>query len=662
MERFLTRRKRASQGTKWWTRDCKEKAAAYRQAPKLGAATAEKEALRRATRLAKRDYWQNQIQNANCPADIFKITRWHKNKGKLPSPPITYEDRIYTNPLEKASILRRALLERNCTADDTNEMYNPSTPHRLIVQDSVDEEEVKLSLLHTSNTAAGIDGISVRVLQACWDGIKVAVVSLYQQFLVQGYHPKAFRRAQMVILPKLNKRDLSSVRSWRPIALLSCLGKGLERLIARRITRTALKQRVLSSQKFSALPKRSGLDLVSCLIHEIEKARSRDMVASLLTMDIKGAFDTVLPGRMRQRMCEQGWPCWIVRRVWSFMSNRTASIRFETATTPESPLACGLPQGSPASPILFMLYTEPILRQGDQKMKFSYADNVAILRVGRTLTECTEKLETEARLLLEWGENNAVSFDLKKSELQHFTTGHIGKKYTEIVLRNNPIPANQVTRRLGVLLDRKLTFLHHTRYWATKGEVVVAHLRRLNYTIKGSSPILIRQAVKSCVLPVALYGAEAWWPGNYTPSRKRKKLEEKKHRRGQHLNLISKAMNTGLRAIIPAYKTIPLSALHRKAGIPPAHILLSHLRLRKALRIQTLDLQHPMRKRALGKGTTRLTQTAHLLPVSVDADLIDCLVAAQNPPLASIDANLDVHLYTDGALIINGKAGGGYFA
>lgn len=52
MERFLTRRKRASQGTKWWTQDCKEKAAAYRHARKLGVATAEKQALRRATRSA----------------------------------------------------------------------------------------------------------------------------------------------------------------------------------------------------------------------------------------------------------------------------------------------------------------------------------------------------------------------------------------------------------------------------------------------------------------------------------------------------------------------------------------------------------------------------------------------------------------------------------
>lgn len=181
--------------------------------------------------------------------------------------------------------------------------------------------------------------------------------------------------------PKTKKRDLSSVRSWRPIALLSCLGKGLERLIARRLSRVAIKHSVLSLQQFGALPKCSALDLVSCVIHEIERARSRGLVTSLLTLDVKGAFDTVLPGRMQRRLREQGWPCWIRKWVWSFMSNRTARMQFGDSLSQETQLVCGLPQGSPATPVLFMLYIEPILRLGDQKSKFSYADDVAILQV-----------------------------------------------------------------------------------------------------------------------------------------------------------------------------------------------------------------------------------------------------------------------------------------
>lgn len=56
------------------------------------------------------------------------------------------------------------------------------------------------------------------------------------------------------------KVDYTQTRSWRPISLLSCLGKGLERLVARRIAHTALTQRVLSPQQIGALPKWSTVE------------------------------------------------------------------------------------------------------------------------------------------------------------------------------------------------------------------------------------------------------------------------------------------------------------------------------------------------------------------------------------------------------------------
>lgn len=659
--RFLPRKRYISQGTKWWNQDCREKAASYRRARKKGDATAEKIALRKATRAAKKAYWQNQIQNASSPADIFKITSWHKNRGTFSSPPIVHEGKTFTGSMEKASVLRKALLERETKADDITEFPDSrGSRASLQVEDYVDEAEVKRCLLQTSSTAPGIDGLTVATIRACWDYIKDAIVVLYQRCITLGYHPKAFQRAEVVVLPKPNKRDLSSVRAWRPIALLSCLGKGLERLIARLLSKTSLKYGVLSPQQFGALPKRSALDLVGCLIHEIEKARSRGMMSSLLTLDVKGAFDTVLPGRMRLRLGDQGWPDWIIKWVWSFMTNRTVRIRLDDTVTQETPLNCGLPQGSPVSPILFMLYTEPILRQGEQKMKFSFADDVAILQVGHTLTECTRNLEREAQLLLEWGDKNGVYFDIQKCELQHFTVSHKPKEYPGMIVDEHFLPANQVTRWLGVWMDRKLSFLHHTRHWAAKGMAVAAHLRRLNKTVIGSPPHLVRQAVKTCILPTALYGAEAWWPGESTLTWRNKKPKETKHRCGQHMKLLTKVLHMGLRAILPAYRTAPISALHREAGIPPVSIILEDVRLRKALRIQTLDPRHPLRKRAYGKATTRLTKVAQLLPISEDAEL----ASFDNESISTLNdiqtVKHDIHLFTDGALTVEGRAGGAF--
>jgi len=109
---------------------------------------------------------------------------------------------------------------------------------------------------------------------------------------------------------------------YRPIALLSVLEKGLEQLLAKKIFWLAIIHKVLAYQQFGALLLWSSVDLTTCLIHNVEQALNSGQVASLLTADIKGAFDGVLPGRLVQRLQEQGWPDYLVRWVQLFATNR----------------------------------------------------------------------------------------------------------------------------------------------------------------------------------------------------------------------------------------------------------------------------------------------------------------------------------------------------
>jgi hypothetical protein len=88
------------------------------------------------------------------------------------------------------------------------------------------------------------------------------------------------------MLPKVGKKDKSSVRSWRPIVLLSCISKGLERIIARRIAWTALTCGILSPQYGGALPKRSAIDLVAAFTHNVELAMAAGIQVTIVTIDV----------------------------------------------------------------------------------------------------------------------------------------------------------------------------------------------------------------------------------------------------------------------------------------------------------------------------------------------------------------------------------------
>ena len=84
--------------------------------------------------------------------------------------------------------------------------------------------------------------------------------------------------------------------------------------------------------------------------------------ASLLTLDVSGAFDIVQRNRMDLRLRQQGWPTEMVRWVESFLTDRTVAVRASDGQmTNTIDLECGSPQGSPISPILFMSYISPLL-------------------------------------------------------------------------------------------------------------------------------------------------------------------------------------------------------------------------------------------------------------------------------------------------------------
>ena len=97
---------------------------------------------------------------------------------------------------------------------------------------------------------------------------------------------------------KAGKKDKSLVRSWRPIALLSCISKGFERVISQRLAWTALTHHVLSNQHGGALLKRSAIDLVASFTHDVEQAVSDGKQVTMVTIDVQGAFDTLLANRL----------------------------------------------------------------------------------------------------------------------------------------------------------------------------------------------------------------------------------------------------------------------------------------------------------------------------------------------------------------------------
>jgi hypothetical protein len=89
-------------------------------------------------------------------------------------------------------------------------------------------EEIECCLMKTKPwKAAGSD-------RQVWPYMKESVRRLFQTFLDTGTLPQQWRTATIISLKKPNKDDYTQSKAWRPVSLLSTLGKLLETVVAER--------------------------------------------------------------------------------------------------------------------------------------------------------------------------------------------------------------------------------------------------------------------------------------------------------------------------------------------------------------------------------------------------------------------------------------------
>jgi hypothetical protein len=137
-------------------------------------------------------------------------------------------------------------------------------------------------------------------------------------------------------------------------------------------------------------PNRSTDTAVDLLVEQIHTVwESKDHLASVLSLDISGAFDRVNHVRLLDNLRRKGVPLWFVRTVRSFLTDRSTTLLVDGVETASRPLPAGVPQGSNLSPILFLFYNAPLLEALDMPnipiSPLGFADDINLLTYSESL-------------------------------------------------------------------------------------------------------------------------------------------------------------------------------------------------------------------------------------------------------------------------------------
>jgi retron-type reverse transcriptase len=253
----------------------------------------------------------------------------------------------------------------------------------------VSADEVREALFVQSvKKAPGVNGIGFKALRLLWRWAEDRIVALIQGCVRTGYHPCTWKTAKSILLRKQGKPTYTIAKAYRVISLLSCLGKVVERALATWIASFCETREIFHRGQFGCRQGRGTSDAVAQLVTKVENAWVKKRTALALLLDVKGAFDRVNKKHLLNRMVQVGMAGNIVRWVDSFLSDRRAMLVIDGRTSETRDIQAGLPQGSPVSPMLFILSVSAMFQWLEDRhpmlQAISFVDDIGLV------VECSE--------------------------------------------------------------------------------------------------------------------------------------------------------------------------------------------------------------------------------------------------------------------------------
>ena len=324
------------------------------------------------------------------------------------------------------------------------------------------DDEIKIAFTSLkSNKSPGFDDISPNVIKFAFDALFRPIKHVFALSMKSGIFPDKLKIARVTPIYKSGEKGF--VNNYRPISVLPCFSKLLERIMYNRLYSFLVENNILYKKQFGFQKDHSTEHAILQLTNQILESFSLDKFTIGIFIDLSKAFDTVDHNILLKKLSFYGVKNTNLNWFRSYLSNRNQYISTEQGNTSMELITCGVPQGSILGPLLFLIFVNDLIQAAPILDPIMFADDTNLFYSNKNLDFLFETVNKELVNISRWFQANKLSLNAKKTKyiLFHKPRKKIPLNLPSLKINDFEITREQSIKFLGVLIDENLTWKNH---------------------------------------------------------------------------------------------------------------------------------------------------------------------------------------------------------
>ena len=314
-----------------------------------------------------------------------------------------------------------------------------------------------------ANKSPGIDEVDINVVQSAYEIIRPLLFHIFDLSLKQGIFPSDMKIAKVTPIFKSGEKD--DPGNYRPISVLPCFSKILEKIMYNRLYEYFTNNDILYKKQFGFQRKHSTEHALLELIDKISDSFEKDEFTIGVFIDLSKAFDTVDHNILTAKLERYGVTDKNLDWFKNYLTGRKQCISYGDLTTTAKKIECGVPQGSILGPLLFLIYVNDLHNASKVLDFILFADDTNLFYSNKNLKTLFEIVNNELTLINEWFIANKLSLNVKKTKYilfcKRIKVNDLPLRLPSLYINNTQIKRVYDTTFLGVIIEESLNWNKH---------------------------------------------------------------------------------------------------------------------------------------------------------------------------------------------------------